>query len=316
KRKLEKDVFCYIDGARLDARSEDISAGGMFLKTEASDSIPHGSLIGLVFEFKSSTDNTTFLFGRVVRKQESPLKGAGLRWEKAVTVGTPEQLAQFLAKMLQIEDAEIRQEDAGKKGLKKSVYHFPGPEKVQPPKQVTTQFLRKPDAAAAAQGLKISETDLSRLNVQVVHTEQPKAGRYAPMNISGEEQYPKSNKPGFISSIIQRKDLMAATSVDAAIETGGASLPVKITRIGIKEMFVSTSLTLSDKKSPINIKFPGRIKEGKAVITCACRLISVESDAGGGPGLYLGIEKMDEGGNPGLYLRFIKWIHFKELSGE
>jgi len=38
--EVDKQVFCYIDGARLDARSSNIGLGGMFIRTDGADRVP------------------------------------------------------------------------------------------------------------------------------------------------------------------------------------------------------------------------------------------------------------------------------------
>ena len=48
RRVSRQDVFCYIDGNRFDACSEDLSAGGMFLRTDGRVEVAVGTIVGLV----------------------------------------------------------------------------------------------------------------------------------------------------------------------------------------------------------------------------------------------------------------------------
>ncbi|NOZ00408.1 MAG: PilZ domain-containing protein, partial [Deltaproteobacteria bacterium] len=122
--KLEKDVFCYIDGIRMDARCENISTGGLFIRTTHQNELPVGALVGLTFRTKDGSGAATFLFGRIVRRVSGRSGGVGLKWEKAVTVGPRTELAGFLLKIFKIEHPEIREEPVGK-GQTRSVFHFP-----------------------------------------------------------------------------------------------------------------------------------------------------------------------------------------------
>ena len=122
--KLEKDIFCYVDGVRLDARCENISTGGLFIRTSHHKSLPIGALVGLTFRMREGSGIATFLFGRIVRRVKGSKGGVGLSWEKAVTVGPREEMAGFLKKVFRIEDADIQEEPSGKRQVR-SIFHFP-----------------------------------------------------------------------------------------------------------------------------------------------------------------------------------------------
>ncbi len=127
RHPLARDVHCYIDGVRFDARTLDISAGGSFVRTTRSRSVTPGALVGLVFPSHPLVLQTTFLFGRVTRIQAQPVEGLALCWEKAVTVAPPEDLAKFLKTLFGIESPEILKEVTGNRGQSRNVYRFPPP---------------------------------------------------------------------------------------------------------------------------------------------------------------------------------------------
>jgi len=127
RHPLARDVHCYIDGVRFDARTLDISAGGSFVRTSRSRSVTPGALVGLVFPSHPLVLQTTFLFGRVTRIQAQPMEGLALCWEKAVTVAPPKDLAKFLKTLFGIESPEILKEVTGNRGQSRNVYRFPPP---------------------------------------------------------------------------------------------------------------------------------------------------------------------------------------------
>lgn len=131
RRARDFDVTCYIDGAKLEAHVLDISRGGVFVRTDTSRPVPVGALAGIVFVPEKVKIATTFMFGRVVRRQDSPVRGFGVRWEKAVSAGRPEELTEFLKALVDLEDVTIEQEVVGTTSsggsISRCVYRFPEP---------------------------------------------------------------------------------------------------------------------------------------------------------------------------------------------
>jgi hypothetical protein len=205
--RLERNVCCYLDGARFDSRTWDLSAGGMLLRLEDPDSVPLNGLVGLVFPVAGDTVRTCFLFGRVVRRQQTPLPGVGLKWESACTLSPPEVLADFLHRLLGIVARDIPQEPTGRGTQTKSVYRFGGnmaavapgtrhPEPVPGPAEgagkahgAITQGLLRPDVQVAAsvpanltcEGVEVP-VRLVRLGLKRVFADTP----FAPIDRSGQ----------------------------------------------------------------------------------------------------------------------------------
>lgn len=128
RRPLDYDVTCYIDGARLDAHALNVSQRGAFVGTELGRPVPVGALAGLVFISDSTSVGTTFLFGRVIRQQDVPIRGFAVRWEKAVSAGRTNDLKSFLNQFLGVEDAVVEEELVGPSGsssqMSRCVYRF------------------------------------------------------------------------------------------------------------------------------------------------------------------------------------------------
>ncbi len=132
RKAQEYNVTCFIDGAKLEAKVLDISRGGVFIGTDASRPVPIGALAGVVFANDKVRVATTFLFGRVVRRQESPSRGFAVRWEKAVSAGKATELSGFLSDLLNIENPEVEQEVVGASSsggsISRCIFRFPEPE--------------------------------------------------------------------------------------------------------------------------------------------------------------------------------------------
>lgn len=124
RRVSRQDVFCYIDGNRFDACSEDLSAGGMFLRTDGRVEVAVGTIVGLVVKGFGDLSRIVYLFARVMRKQDTPVIGLGLQWEKAVSIGGPEALVRFLDQVFEIQSPTLSQKAVAGKDFARHVYSF------------------------------------------------------------------------------------------------------------------------------------------------------------------------------------------------
>lgn len=121
---LDEGVYCYIDGSRFDTRSNDVSEGGLFLRTDAQ--IPVGGLIALVFRPEFNPDSPPiFLVGQVVRQQQTPVAGVGLQWVRAVTESPRLELAHFLVRKLGVKEPSVGLQEHGPNREMRSVFEFP-----------------------------------------------------------------------------------------------------------------------------------------------------------------------------------------------
>lgn len=127
RRPFDEKIGWSFDGDRLYTRSENVSAGGIFLRMDDGTSLPVGALVGIVYTTGQLGVLPTriFLFGRVVRVQTYPRAGIGLAWERAVTAGSCESLKSFLSSFLRIHDPAVIEEPWGQDGAVRSVFVFP-----------------------------------------------------------------------------------------------------------------------------------------------------------------------------------------------
>lgn len=289
---VDKKVFCYIDGARLDARSSNISLGGMFIRTDGAERVPLDSLVGLVFRASTPDQGTTFLFGRVVRKQDFPEAGLGLHWEKAVAVTPPEALAAFLKNLMGIENLTIIQEATGPEGRVKSIFWFDSigvePMNAERPPPV-------PEDRTPVQSLATT----------------------APPYVEEGSKLPHSQESGAITTMVNRKDLRAPTSQLGILSVAGADLEVEITSIGIDGAMVDTGpLTLATGTEAC-LRFEIKTRAGVIPVTCNCRSGTVaDSQSAGTANLDLEFTEVLEGDHEDVLRRYVKWLHFNNLAGD
>jgi hypothetical protein len=287
RRRIDRSVYCYVDGSRLDVKTEDVSEGGMFLRT-AGGLPPIGSLLGVVFLVAESTRPSTFLFGRVVRMQEAPVRGVGLRWEKAVAMGPPAELSGFLETNLGILGPRIDELPQPGDGPRKCVYHFPPPadEVARAPALPFEPEPRRRSPATRIERRPVRE-DVGRLD--------PYAGR----------------ESGAITSLIEQRALQAPASVPADLVVGDAPVPGRITRLGLSGMSVTTPWMPIAKSTEVTVRFAVRLEETSHPIECACRLLRVDPHE---PGLDLEILSVQDGPMPGAFKAYVKALQFRNLA--
>ncbi len=128
---LADKMYCYVDGTRFDARSQDISAGGLFIRTPRR--VPLGAHIALVFKDSNDPDGApVFLVGKVMRRQSEPVPGIGLRWERATTEGSAARLELFLTLRMGILPEKIVRETYGPREEGRNAFYFGGQESATP----------------------------------------------------------------------------------------------------------------------------------------------------------------------------------------
>lgn len=184
RRPFEKAAFCYHNGARLEGRPMDISIGGMLLLTAEPLKFKRNDVLGVVFDRSAGFDPPVYLFGRVARHQGGAQPGIGLRWERAVTSGTPDDLVSVLHHLFGVGEEILRPQVAPGAGRMKTMFSF---EKLLGEARRKVQGVR-PEAAAASPvmspappvsvpntgpiGIATSVAEVDSLRVKVVSHEQ------------------------------------------------------------------------------------------------------------------------------------------------
>jgi hypothetical protein len=278
--KVRKSAACYIDGSRVDVESENLSLGGMFLATPAARPA-EGTDVAIVFADRADSANPTFLFGRVMHHRDEPVRGVGIRWEKAVTVGGLPDLVAFLTNTLGIARAEVEARAVPRSSGRKWVYPFPATD----------------DPADAPH----DDVDAP--------PPPPSAATPAP---DGAPDEPKAPSPGSITGLIARRAIQSSAAIDATLSWRDAKLTVRILRIGLAGMFVQTPFMPLASDAQVSVRFVATAGGIPQVFECLCRLNGVEPDV---PGIELSIEDVDERGSEGAFVAFLKRLQFRTLAG-
>jgi hypothetical protein len=288
RHKVQKDAHCYIDGFRVDVRTEDLSLGGMFLATPGPRPEPE-TQVAVVFGEHAGASHPTFLFGRVVRVQDEPVRGVGILWEKAVTVGSLEEHAVFLETTLGLTRNDVARRSSARASGNKWVYHFPPPETTLAEEEIVVEAV--PPAVVSSEGDDAAGTGTADAEPGAIGTEPG---------------------TGSITSLIEKREVQSPASIDATLAWRSASLSVRISRIGTAGMFVVTPFMPVARNAAVAVRFLTSSDGRPLVFECTCHVVGVDP---GAPGLELEIESVDEGGADGMYKSFLKRLQFWSLAG-
>lgn len=276
RKLLGEDMYCYIDGARLDAASLDVSAGGMFLTTPQD--VPVGATVALVFKLHDRENSSpVYLIGRVARKQKTPFKGLGLVWEKA-TAEDGEHLHGFVKSVLGIETGTAVEETHGPGDRPMSVFRF------DPAALEDTAELEDEPAEQAV-------PDSTRLDAET------------------------SPKPGPMTIRMQADDIRVPAATPGAMKVGSQAVPVTVTSLGPDSAFVRTDLAPVSGSAAVQLEISVKTKHGPKAVVFRCRVKAIDEGAATGtPGIELEFASVDEGEHEGILQRYLRWLHFRSLT--
>lgn len=315
---LSDNMYCYIDGSRFDARSLDISAGGLFLRTPRK--VPLDCCIALVFKDKKDPGvPPVFLVGRVMRHQVEPEAGIGLKWDRAITEGNAAHLELFLTLKMGVIASHIEQETVGPRKEVRHYFDFsrrpgagiPGEASTQPaPTPVRTSPEPAPTPLAPREKLRVVEP------VHVVMSDGQIENRDA-APLPEHVVRLSDAAPGPLSSILQRGDSLAPVTLEATVFVGGREVQGTIRGMSVKTMFLTGVQGLGASSRPFKVVFRLPAKAGWHTITCKCR--ALYEDPGGDhgmAGLEVEIDTYDEGDAKGILWTYLKWVTFRQIRGQ
>ena len=286
RRHFEEEIYTYVEGNRLDADIQDVSAGGAFLRTWQS--IPVDAKVAVVFKKQAQTTSPVFVVGRVVRSQADPAPGVALVWEKALTVGAPSELEWFLSSMFGIVAPLVKMEKEPGKWEMLSVHRFAEAED---------------EAEGGEEDAKASFDAASHRTV-----------RQFPLEALAAE-YPSADEDGSLTVRIAKSGLRAPAEIDGELVMGDAVQTVRITHLGASTMFVQTGMAPPETHSVAVVRFTIRTTSEEVPIICQCRVTSTDSGSQTGiPGVDLEIIRVDEGNEAGILTKFVRWLHFEALT--
>lgn len=261
---MERDIVCYINGARFDAQSRNMGVGGMFLSFSGSKVIAEGSVVGILSKPRSGVATPLFVVGRVVWMKPPPFPGVGLQWVKVVTRGPAAELSRFMGEVFGLKDVHVRRETPSSGGEAVNACYF------------------EPDGAG---------------------------------QIELDKTFASPDKPGAISEMTEQKGKTAATALDGRITLDGKEVDARVTQLGMTGLTVETQTAPMDTQDPVKVKMGILSKEGTTRVVCRCRIVAAVQTLRA-IRLELAIEKLDEGRHSGILKRYVRWLHFKSLSGD
>jgi len=301
RKALSSQVCAYVDGHRYDAHSADISAGGMFLATDEPMVVGH--LVALVFkeqvtEVCGAGGKPVFLVGRAVRRQTGAVKGVGLRWERAVTDGTPEQLRAFLQELLEIDAENIVQVPTGPEQRVRAVYRFDDLYAIM--LKFRTSEASDPALSEGASDDKTGSAPL--LEAPTLPRDSSPAGA-------------SSTHHGPVTSRIEHAASMEPCELNAVLSIDEATLAVRVLLLGIQGMFVQTPVRPVAREPSVVVAVDIQTRGSISKVACRCHVVGTDDgNRSKTPGLYLQILQYHDEEGKELLRQYVRWLHFHSVS--
>jgi len=297
RRELKAEVYCYIEGQRVDVQSNDISEGGMFIETD-QPILPGTELAVVVKAQLLDGSRPVFLSGRVMRRQVHPVKGIGLRWEKATTPGDTASLEEFLRSNLGINPQGIEEQAQGDAGLVQAVYVFPlSAEDLEDAPVVEEAPPLLGGGEDTIEGLDDEEATLQDVDEA----------------LQAELAARAASKAGPLTQEIAHGASQAPADLKAILVVGKNEHPVRLTSLGIENAFITTNTKLK-LGARVEVRFGIAARGGVAEVQARADVISTGRDRRSDrKGVQVKLSKVDEGGHRGILRQYIRWLHFNSI---
>ena len=298
RRELNADVYCYLEGQRVDVRSTDVSVGGMFIETEQA--ILPGTELAVVMKAQlMAGERPVFLSARVMRRQTQPVSGIGIRWENATTPGSKEVLKEFLRSMFGIEARRVEERPHGDAGLVQAVYVFPlGPE----------DFEGAPVLEDAPPLFRGGEDTLEGSDEDEEETIQELAE-----DVKDAVAEQRRGAPGPLTQELFVGSSQAPADLRAVLTVRQEEHPVRITTLGTEHAFVTTNNDLA-KGARLELRFGINARGGVAEVRVRAEVISTGRDhRSGRRGVRIKFMRIDEGRHSGILRQYTRWLHFNSI---
>jgi hypothetical protein len=284
RREFLEEVYCYIDGQRLDAVSINISIGGLLFETDKANAIEMGALVAIVLRARDDKiePEPVFLFGRVVRKQVDGPSGVGVRWEKAVARGSKERLGLYLKNVLEVRAFGIESGLVPRTGHELSVYRFV-------PESVT-------------EGPRIAENPVGA----------------ALFEDESDEAWRSYDEDGPITEGIRRDRIPADADLSATMSSAGeASFAGRVTMLGIEDLLFETPQADDGSEGERYVQFTLPTKAGFVDVMVRGPVMKYEAPDETQPGRFtLKINDRDEASRPGIIGRYVRWLHYRDVASD
>lgn len=284
RREFLEEVFCYIDGQRLDAVSINVSIGGLLFETDHASGIELDALVAIVLRARDDKveSEPVFLFGRVVRKQVGGPSGVGVRWEKAVARGSKERLSLYLKNVLEVRAFGIESGIVPRTGHELSVYRFI-PESVND----------APGLAENPVGPALFEDD-------------------------ADEDWRRYDEDGPLTEGIRRDRIPAHTDLSATMTSAeGLGAKGRVTMLGLDSLRFETPEDHDDMQGERYVQFTLPTKAGFVDVMVRGGIQDYDPPNARQPARYiLNISDRDEAARPGIIGRYVRWLHYRDVAAD
>ncbi len=283
REQTRKEVYCYVEGQRLDAETANVSPAGVFVVTPHGPEVEDDSMVSLSFRSRDAKVQEVFLFGRVQRVEAEPLQGLALRWERAVTTGPRVGMVTVLRDILGISPETIQGQRVGNDG--------------KPSKTFVFEALDGENPGYSEQR--------SRARAELIHSRIP----------TSEHDWKRYPSRGPITRSLQAVDAREAVTLKAVLVTSGARKTVRITSLGSMSVTADMKGDPGDLTEAVALRFNVPIRTGTALVTCNCVLQRRETDATKDVTIMeFAVESIEEGDRPGVLERYVRWLHQRSIS--
>ncbi len=300
--QIGKRTFCYLDGCRFDTETTDLSASGAFLATE--DDISLGSIIVVLFNDVAHEELPVHLVGRVARHQQEPIRGIGVSWVRAVTLGDTGQLVSFLYDVLQVPSLETIQKIQTEEG--RSWYEFD---------PVATAEPGGPDLPANVIPLHAGTAGQRSPGLYVVRTENQPDPDQSVVGASSAPNFRQDTGQGPITWTIHQDQARYAIDAHVTLTIGHTALVVPLTSIGYTGLTVRTDIVPADEHTPIMVSLQVPTRDGIAAIILSCEFEERIPPGDSRPAqLSLRVKRVVDEIYKGLFERYLKWLQCRDLS--
>jgi hypothetical protein len=323
RKKKTIDFYCYIDGQRFDSESMDISAGGAFLRT--FDPLGVGQPVILIPKREREKRLAVVLVGRIMRAQETPFPGVGIRWERCVSKEGLHNIYDFVADYLEVRPSSlpvpghnvVRSEIVGYDFVQNLFYV---------PKLSGTAIPVAPDATnemeegtsdlEATSDISLDDDEGAPMiggdYIEASHQDQFLAlSESTSSHLLEPDDFSKSEEDGVVTEMLGALGGRLAVRIPVRFAADRLEGEGTVRAIGLRTVFLETTVAEIGEAASILVEFVIPVKPETVIVTLVCDTMSWDpSGRLGYPGAELNIKSVKGEPDPGLFERYVKFLYF------
>lgn len=316
------DFYCYIDGNRFDSSSLDISAGGAFLRT--TDVLDIGQTVILIPKRERERRLAVVLVGRIMRSQELPHPGVGIKWERCVSKEGLHNIYDFVADYLEIRPSAmpipggsvVRSDVAGYDFLQ-NIFYVPKVTAASIPvaPDATGELERTEDLEATADISTEDETGAPMVGGEYVLASQQDQflalSEAASAALLAPQDFSKTDENGVVTEMLGALGGRLAVRFPVTFKAGKLKAEGRVRAVGLSTVFLETDKAEGITAGRCDIRFPIPMKPATVQVTLVCDTMSWDPGGRlGYPGLELAIRKVEDEPDEGVFERYVKFLYF------